>query len=236
MGQCPCMVQIWIGIPERGCDNMVADVLSWVTTWLNPDAVRSILEGVTLGTVHQAKFMPCCSWGWSLLGTGDTCHCRLCTCTNACYWLGWSPERGPNVECSIELAEGTEEARFEGTSGQTHLQWRRQAYLMESAEFYNLSWSLVLVLNAQRWDWRSSTLCGPQGPVCHHLEWVPLRCGPTRVWLYPVCYGSVSGGQVWPLRCSSLSSPVHDACSMRAICPKHLYTQLWPSLCWTSCM
>ena len=34
---------------------MVADILSWVTTRLDPETVKSILNGVTLGTVHWAK-------------------------------------------------------------------------------------------------------------------------------------------------------------------------------------
>ena len=40
---------------QKGCDNTVADVLSWVTTWLDLDTVRSILNGVTMGSVHQAE-------------------------------------------------------------------------------------------------------------------------------------------------------------------------------------
>ena len=40
---------------QKGCDNTVADVLSWVTTWLDPDTVRSILNRVALGAVHWAK-------------------------------------------------------------------------------------------------------------------------------------------------------------------------------------
>ena len=40
---------------QRGCDNMVADMLSQVTTWLDLDTVQSILNEVTLGTAHQAK-------------------------------------------------------------------------------------------------------------------------------------------------------------------------------------
>ena len=94
------------------------------------------------------------------------CHHRLCTCTNACYWLGWSPERRPDVECSIGLAEGTEEDRFEGTSGRTHFQWRRPADLTELEEFHNSSGNLILVLNTKRWDWRPSTLCSSKA---HHV-------------------------------------------------------------------
>ena len=40
---------------QKGHDNTVADALSWVTTWLDPDTVRSILDGVTLGTTCWAK-------------------------------------------------------------------------------------------------------------------------------------------------------------------------------------
>ena len=40
---------------QKGCDNTVTDVLSWVTTCLNPDMVRLILNGITLGAAHQAK-------------------------------------------------------------------------------------------------------------------------------------------------------------------------------------
>ena len=37
---------------QKGCDNTVADVLSRVTTQLDPDIVISILIGVALGAVH----------------------------------------------------------------------------------------------------------------------------------------------------------------------------------------
>ena len=40
---------------QNGHDNTVADVLSQVTTQLDPDMVRSILDGVVLGSAHQAK-------------------------------------------------------------------------------------------------------------------------------------------------------------------------------------
>ena len=40
---------------QKGHDNTVADVLSQVTTHLDPDMVRSILDGVTLGAVCQAE-------------------------------------------------------------------------------------------------------------------------------------------------------------------------------------
>ena len=53
---------------KKGCDNTVADMLSWITTQLDPDMVRSILNGVALGAVHQAKSSwPCHSQGDCIL-------------------------------------------------------------------------------------------------------------------------------------------------------------------------
>ena len=38
-----------------GCDNTVADALIQITTCLNPDMVRSILNVITLGTGQRAE-------------------------------------------------------------------------------------------------------------------------------------------------------------------------------------
>ena len=40
---------------KKGHDNMVSDVFSEVTTWLDPETVKSILNGVTLGKEHWAE-------------------------------------------------------------------------------------------------------------------------------------------------------------------------------------
>ena len=40
---------------QKGCDNTVADVLSWITTHLGPETMRSILNGTTLGAAHWAE-------------------------------------------------------------------------------------------------------------------------------------------------------------------------------------
>ena len=40
---------------QNGCDDTVADVLSQITTHLDPDTVRSILDGIALGAVHWAE-------------------------------------------------------------------------------------------------------------------------------------------------------------------------------------
>ena len=40
---------------QKGCDNTIADVLRQITTHLDPDTVRSILNGVTLGAAHRVE-------------------------------------------------------------------------------------------------------------------------------------------------------------------------------------
>ena len=40
---------------QKGQDNMVADALSHITTCLGPEAMQSILDGITLGRAHRAK-------------------------------------------------------------------------------------------------------------------------------------------------------------------------------------
>ena len=105
---------------------------------------------------------------------------------DACYWLGLRPERGPNVEHSVGLVEGTEADRFEDASGTTHLQWRMQTDPTELAEFCDSSGGLVPTLNIQRQNWRSPAFCGPQGTLCCHFEWVPPRYGSSRLWPCPV--------------------------------------------------
>ena len=111
---------------QKGYDNTVADVLSQVTTWLDPETVKSILNGVALGTEHCAEVHdPAIVEGNQCLQkTSMHCH-RLPLGGDTCYHLGQIPERGPNVGHSVGLAEGTEADWFEGASGRTHLQWWR---------------------------------------------------------------------------------------------------------------
>ena len=40
---------------QKGWDNAIVDALSQITTCLDPEAVQSILDGVTLGTAHRAE-------------------------------------------------------------------------------------------------------------------------------------------------------------------------------------
>ena len=165
----------------------MADVLRWVTTWLDLVTVKSILIGVTLGSVHWVEVHDLAVVEGNQCLEQDACviagHPLV---GDACYWLGWSPERGSDVEHSVRLAESTEADKSKDASDRRHLQWRRQPDPMELIEFCYSSGGLTPTFNAQRQNWRYPALHGPQGTLCCCSEWVPLRCRSSRVQPYPV--------------------------------------------------
>ena len=57
---------------------------------------------------------------------------------------------------------------------------------MELTKLHNSLGGLIPMLNAQRQNWRSPTLCGTHSTLCCHSEWVPLRCRSSRAWPYVV--------------------------------------------------
>ena len=159
---------------KKGCNNTVVDILSWVTTQLDPDMVKAILSGVAMGSVQWGKVHdPTVVEGDHLLEQ-EVCVMTGCALVQM-HVTDWAqnPAEGSNVMCSFRLAESTEEDIFEGTSGPTCLQWRRLTDLTEMAEFHHSSGSSMSALNAQGWNWGPSTLHSPYGPSCHCLEWVP---------------------------------------------------------------
>ena len=40
---------------QNGWDNTMADILSWITTHLSPEAMQSNLDGVTMGATQRAE-------------------------------------------------------------------------------------------------------------------------------------------------------------------------------------
>ena len=80
---------------QKGHDNTVANALSWVTTSTGPKHSEINPWWNDIGKCMLGwSSWPHHSWGWLLLGARGMCHCILHLCTNTCYCLGWSPERG----------------------------------------------------------------------------------------------------------------------------------------------
>ena len=156
----------------------MADVLSWVTTQLDPDTVGSIIDGVTLGTAHWAELHDSSIVeGNHCLGQG-ICVTACCTLVQM-HVTDWAEAQKEDLLLSVVLDWLKAQKKTDWKALLAEHASSEQADLMESAEFYDSSRTLVPVLNAQRWDWRSSTLHGPQGPLCCHLEWVPQGCDHT---------------------------------------------------------
>ena len=147
---------------QKGCDNTVADVLSQVTTWLYPDTVKSILDGVAIGEVYWAEVYDSAMVESDHHLEQEVHVAAGCTLVQM-HVTDWAKaqKRGPSAECSIRLAECPEEDRFKSTSGGTCLQWGRLNHLMELTELYDSPVSLIFALSAQGWDWGFSTICSP---------------------------------------------------------------------------
>ena len=171
---------------QKGCDNIVADVLSQVTTQLDPERseIHSWWSHLKSGISCQSPW-PSCSGRWPMFGTRSMYHHRPPIGGYACYWLGQRPERGPNVEWSVGLAEGTEADRFEDSSDRTYLQWRGQCDLKELAEFHSSSGGPVPMIYAKRQNRRPPALHGPQGTPYCHSQWMPLRSKSSGAQSYP---------------------------------------------------
>ena len=84
--------------------------------------VRSVLGGVTLGTVHQVKFHnPAIVEGDHHLEQ-EICVAAGCALVQM-HVTDWAEaQKKDPMLSSVGLVEGTEEDRFEDTSGRTHLQ------------------------------------------------------------------------------------------------------------------
>ena len=95
---------------QKGWDNTVADMLSWITTCLGPEAMQSVLDGVTLDAAQRAEGDdPAMVEGDHNIEKGGTCCCWVSPSWNACHKLGCSPERRCNTRCCIVLVRGQEE-------------------------------------------------------------------------------------------------------------------------------
>ena len=87
---------------QKGHDNMVADVLSQVTNKIEPEnsEIHPQWSHCRNGTSCQSPW-PGHGGRWPALGTRRICCCRPPIGGDACYQLGQSPEKRPNVECSV---------------------------------------------------------------------------------------------------------------------------------------
>ena len=147
---------------QKGHDNTVADALSWVTTWLDLVTVKSILDGVAMGSAHQAEVHnPAIVEGDHQLEQEvhvTTGHALVQM--HVTDWTGAQRE-DPMLSAVLDWLKAQKKTDLKALLAEHASNKEGPADLMESAEFYNSSGSPIPVLNTQRWDRRPFTLCSP---------------------------------------------------------------------------
>ena len=170
-----------------------------------------------------------------MLGTRSMCHCRPPIGGEACYQLGQSPERGPDVEHSVGLAEGTEADKSEDASGK-HASSEEGKLILWNQQNLMIHWGVLYLCSMSKGKIETSCcLSSPRHAV------LPLWMGATEMHAIKgvttccPCCENTSGGQEWLTRCKNPWGIAHIACSMRANYPKCPYTWLCPLIQWISC-
>ena len=166
----------------------MADILSWVTTQLNPETVKSILGGVTLGTAHWAKVHdPAMFEGdqhleWEVCVTAD-CPLVEMHVTD----LAKSQREDPTLSTVLDWLEAQKKTILKVLLAEHTSSEEGNLILHNQQNFTIHQVALYLCLMPQG-KTEDLSLHGPQGASCCCLELVPPRCQPSRAWsnLVPV--------------------------------------------------
>ena len=101
----------------------MADIQSWVTTQLDPDTMRPVLNEVTLGAAHWVEVHDP-----AIVGSGHHLEQEVQVTAGhvqvQIYVMDWAEAQreDPALSAVLDWLGGTEEDRFEGISGQPCLQ------------------------------------------------------------------------------------------------------------------
>ena len=211
MGWSPCKVQLPVGVPERMWKNTVADVLSQITNYLDPDAVRSILNGITLGAAHWAEIHD------PTIVEGDCnleqeVHVAAGCMLVQMHVTGWAEAQreDPILSAVFKLVGDTQEDRAKNTSCGACLWWRGLTDLVKLTELHNSLESPIPALNTQRQEWGSSALHSPDKCIGSLLWMDTIGMQDIRAMtiVHPY-WENAFGGQESPVRCGNQSRPVH---------------------------
>ena len=215
----------------------MADNLSHITTHLGPEAVQSILDGVTLGATHRAK-------GCDPAVVEDDHNTEKEVCVTA----GWVlVEMHMTDWAKAQREHPVLNAVLNWLEAQTRLVWRDSWLSMPLARRANWYGGIVRILWLSRTP--STYTQFPRVKMKIYYSLWCWRCIGLLLWMgviktqdikavtipYPY-YKNAFGGQGWPTRCDNLLGSAHTAYSMRATSPRPLYIPSWLLLPWISCM
>ena len=170
---------------QKGRDNTVADVLSWITTCLCPEAVQSILDRVTLGAAQRAE-----GDDPAMVEGDHNIEKEVCVTAGQVlvemHVTNWTTAQRPRTRCCIVLVRGQAEDGSEDTPEGACLQWGGPNGVEESSKFHSSPRCPLSVLHALRGEWGSTTLCSAKGTLDCCLKWVSSRCRASRLWPYSI--------------------------------------------------
>ena len=197
---------------QKGCDNTVADVLSWVTTWLDPDTMRSVLNRVTLGTVYWAEVYNPAEV------EGNHCLEQEIHFTTGCtlvqmHVTDWAEaqKKDPMLSAVLDWLKAQKKTVLKALLAE-HASSEESKLILQNWQNFTIHQRAMYLHSTPKGETEDLLLF----MVPRSILWPPWM-GATEMWVIRdvtipcLFYGSVSGGQVWPMRCSSLSSPAHIA-------------------------
>ena len=161
MGWSPCEVHLPVGVLER-----MRQHCSQITTYLNPEAVRSVLDGVTLEATHRAKgYDPavvegdcgmekevCVATGWVISWNATWLigqkHRERTQCWTLC-WTGWKPKK---TDLKILLGEHASSKEADWFWGIIRISWftKKTLYLCSMPKGEN-EYLLLFVVPKPYW-------------------------------------------------------------------------------------
>ena len=221
---------------QKGHDNTVADILSWVTTRLDLETVKSILSVVALGMVNWANMTQpwwkatniwnkkyeswqASHWWKCMLPTGlkpreKTQHWVQC-------WTGWRHRSRQIWRCFWQNTPPVKKIKW--SYGIDRIFWFiRRPYTCAQQP------KVKLKISCSLWSPRHTVLPPWMGATeVQVIKGTTIPCP---------CCGNVSGGWEWLTKYRNPWSLAYIVCSIRANCLWHPYTQLCPLLQWISYM
>ena len=218
---------------QKACDNMMADVLSWVTTQLDPDTLKSILDRVTLGTTQWMEAHD------PAIVEGNHCLEQEISVTAGCTYVqmhvtDWADSQREHLMFSAVLDWLKAQKKIDlkallaehTSSEEGRLILRNwQNFMIHHGALYLCSTPIDLLLFIVPRAHGVTALNGCHQDAGHQEH----DCTLSLLWECFWWPGMTT--QMWQSIKSSMQCLQHEG-----DLSKPLYTQLWPPLHWTSCV
>ena len=210
---------------QKGYDNTVVDTLSWVMTQLDPDTLKSVLDGVKLGLAHWTEVHdPAEVEGdhhleqevWVTIG-----HALV-----QMHVTDWAKAQreDPMLSAVLDWLKAQKQTDLKvllaehasSEEGKLILQnWQNFWFIREP---YTYVWCPKAKLKISCTSWSPKLIVLQLWMDATKMQ---IIRGMTIPW---PCCRSASDGQVCPTRCNNLLNPAHIAYNMKATCQKCPYT------------